>query len=108
MKQARLFLTAAGALAAIGLVAPVHADNTDNVFLTELDRAGIEYADAQDTVSIGKAVCGLLEEGRSPTVIMRSLKISNHHLSVHNTAQFVAISAQTYCPARLSVENAGG
>ncbi|UQX12454.1 DUF732 domain-containing protein [Candidatus Mycobacterium methanotrophicum] len=108
MKHARWLFTVAGAVAAIGLGAPAHADNADTAFLDQLDQAGIEYANAQDTISMGKEVCARLAGGRSPTVIARSLKISNHHLSANNCAQFVAISAQVYCPAQLPAAGAGG
>lgn len=105
MKAARPFLTSVGVCAAICLAAPAHADNTDNAFLQQLDGAGIEYADAQDAISIGKGVCDLLGQGQPPTTVVRSLKISNHHLSVHMAAQFVAISAQTYCPTQLAADS---
>ncbi|GFG73515.1 DUF732 domain-containing protein [Mycobacterium botniense] len=108
MQYARWLLIAAGAVTAVGLAAPVHADNTDTVFLDELDRAGIEYADAQDAVSIGKDVCDYLAAGRPVNTVVRALKMRNHHLSMHNAAQFVAISAQTYCPAQLPAGGISG
>ncbi|KAA8964973.1 DUF732 domain-containing protein [Mycobacterium sp.] len=108
MKHLRWLLTAAGVVTAIGLAAPAHADGTDAVFLDELDRAGIEYADAQDAISAGKGICGYLAEGRPANVIARALKIRNHHLSVNNALQFVVISGETYCPAQLAAADAKG
>lgn len=99
MGNGTAFLTAVVAGAAIGLAAPAHADNADTVFIGQLDQAGIEFADPQDAISIAKKVCDLLGQGRPPVTIARSVKITNHHLSGHNAAQFVAISADTYCPA---------
>ncbi|WP_307857436.1 DUF732 domain-containing protein [Mycobacterium sp. SM1] len=92
----------------MSVAAPVHADNTDSVFLDQLDRAGIEYADAQDAISVGKDVCDYLAAGNPVNTAVRALKIRNHHLSLHNAAQFVAISEQTYCPSQLSAGDIGG
>jgi len=89
------------------VAAPAHADNADSAFLQQLDHAGIEYADPQDAISDAKGICDLLGQGQPPTSVVRSLKISNHHLSVHLAAEFVAISAETYCPAQLSVAGVG-
>lgn len=86
----------------IGVAAPAHADNQDAIFFDQLDRAGIEFADAQDAVSTAKGVCNYLAEGRSTTVVARALKIQNHHLSNNNALQFIEIAGETYCPAELS------
>lgn len=98
----RSALSAAGVLTAIGLAASAHADYNDAIFFDQLDRAGIEFADAQDAVSTAKGVCSYLAEGRSPSVVARALKIRNHHLSNNNCLQFVEIAGETYCPGELS------
>jgi hypothetical protein len=102
------FLSTAIAAAAMGLAAPAHADNADTVFIDQLDRAGIEYSDPQDAISMAKKICDLLAQGRQPVTIARSVKMTNHHLSGHNAAQFVAISADTYCPASEPAVATGG
>lgn len=102
MWSTRLVLPVAGTLTAIGLAVPAQADNGDAVLLDQLDRVGIEFADAQDAVATAKGVCGYLAEGRSPTVVARALKIRNHHLSNNNALQFVEIAGETYCPNDLS------
>lgn len=98
---------AAGVLMTIGLAAPAHADNKDATFFDQLDRAGIEFADAQDAVSTAKGVCNYLSEGRSMSVVARALKIQNHHLSNNNALQFVEIAGETYCPGELSAAVSG-
>ncbi len=95
-------LSAAGVLMTIGLAASAHADDNDAIFFNQLDRAGIEFADAQDAVTAAKGVCDYLAEGRSVTVVARALKIRNHHLSNNNALQFVEIAGDTYCPSQLS------
>jgi len=107
MVWARLLVSAAGTLTAIGLSASAHADNGDAALLDQLDRAGIEFADPQDTVSTAKTVCSYLAEGRPVTVVARALKIRNHHLSNNNALQFVEIAGETYCPADLSAAVSG-
>lgn len=100
-------LSTAGVLMTIGLAASAHADNNDATFFDQLDRAGIEFADAQDAVTAAKGVCDYLAEGRPVTVVARALKIRNHHLSNNNALQFVEISGETYCPSQLSAAASG-
>jgi hypothetical protein len=107
MKCARWFLTAAGAATVIGLAAPVHADNTDPFFLNELDRAGIEYADPQGAISTGREVCNYLQAGHPVNSAARALKIANHHLSMHNATQFVALAQEAYCPMQIPPDGGG-
>lgn len=107
MRSTRLVLPTVGAVMAVGLAASAHADNNDAVFFGQLDRAGIEFSDAQDAVSAAKGICNYLSEGRPVTVVARALKIRNHHLSNNNALQFVEIAGETYCPAELSAAIGG-
>lgn len=100
-------LSAAGVLMTVSLAASAHADTNDAAFFDQLDRAGIEFADAQDAVSAAQGVCNYLAEGRSVTVIARAIKMRNHHLSNNNALQFVEIAGETYCPEQLSAAVSG-
>lgn len=100
-------MSTAGVLMTITLAAPAHADTNDAAFFDQLDRAGIEFADAQDAVSAAKGVCNYLAEGRSVTVVARAIKMRNHHLSNNNSLQFVEIAGETYCPEQLSAAVSG-
>ncbi|UQX09414.1 DUF732 domain-containing protein [Candidatus Mycobacterium methanotrophicum] len=90
-------ILAAASGAAIATATSAHADATDNAFFAALDRAGIEYADPQEAIDAGKAVCAALEEGRPIPVVARGLNLANPDLTPVNAAQFLVIAEEAYC-----------
>ncbi len=93
----------------MGMAAPAHADDaTDELFLRALGETGIEYADPQQAIEAGKAVCGYIEEGNTMNQTVRGVKNANPDLSMTKAAQFVAIARAAYCSAPLIGGGRGG
>ena len=89
----RVLLGLIGAAAAIIVAAPGHAEPGATVvgavdaspdetatFIAALRTAGISFADPEQAVAAGQAVCGVVANG---------------------AAQFAAIAARSYCPHQL-------
>lgn len=90
-----------GAATLVGLAATAHADSDpDAMFLTAVDRAGIEYTDPQEAASVGREVCDYLQAGHQPDGAARALRISNRSLSGKNAAKFVMFAQAAYCPGQ--------
>lgn len=91
-------LAAASLVAVIGMAVPTHAEDAiDELFLGGLNEAGIEYADLQQAIEAGKAVCRSIAEGNTINQTVRGVKNANPYLSATMAAQFVAIARAKYC-----------
>ncbi|MEO8816224.1 MAG: DUF732 domain-containing protein [Mycobacterium sp.] len=105
----RLLLPLLGVSVMIGLAGPAHADPevgaapdpADTNFLFSLHAAGITYNRSDLVISTGKAVCRLMANGTPSTEILADLKQGNPEMTPGHGEQFVAISAQSYCPNQL-------
>jgi Protein of unknown function (DUF732) len=106
----RLVFAAAGLATVVGLGAgPAHADvtGTDQAFLLTLKQAGLSYGDPEGAVNAGKAVCGMVTRGMTGVEIVKNLQDFNPDLEGPGAGQFVALSAQAYCPTALAQKSGG-
>lgn len=71
-------------------------------FLASLRRAGIGFADPEQAVAAGHAVCGLAANGETGLELLTDLRNANPALTISGAAQFAAIAAQAYCPHQLA------
>nr|WP_152666000.1 DUF732 domain-containing protein [Mycobacterium sp. UM_NZ2] len=99
MSIRRWTLIAAGAAALVGLAAPAYADpDSDAMFISAIEQAGIEYTNAADAVSVAREVCAYLGAGHHSDSAARAVRISNRSMSVKNAARFVTFSQVAFCP----------
>ena len=84
--------------AAIALAAPARADDTDQAFLAELDKAGITYADPDQAVTAGKTVCSLKDGGMSDDDVVKNLTEQNSGFVQEKAAKFATVATNAYCP----------
>jgi hypothetical protein len=101
----RQLLTLSTIAVAIGLAAPAHADpsSDDASFLEALKSAGITYQSPEGAVANGKAVCGMLDDGKSAADIVTKLKQANPGFAQRDAAKFLALSSVAYCPKYMQV-----
>lgn len=92
--------------ATIALAAPAHADDSDQVFLADLDKAGIHYSDPDQAVTAGKTVCSLKDGGMTNDDVVTNLTDKNPGFAQEKAAKFATIATNDYCPA--GGEPAGG
>ncbi|ORB10952.1 DUF732 domain-containing protein [Mycobacterium noviomagense] len=98
----------------IALAGPGHADpgaeeGTDNAaFLASLRNAGITYNNADQAITAGHAVCGLIDNGESGLEVLKDLKSTNPGFTTDGAAQFAAIAARSYCPQQLAPSSGAG
>ena len=110
----RVLLGLIGAAAAIIVAAPGHAEPGATVvgavdaspdetatFIAALRTAGISFADPEQAVAAGQAVCGLVANGESGLELLTDLRNANPALTINGAAQFAAIAARSYCPHQL-------
>ncbi|WP_375488075.1 DUF732 domain-containing protein [uncultured Mycobacterium sp.] len=109
------FITALGGIfALIALAVPGHADpgveeGRDNgAFLASLRNAGITYNNADQAITAGHAVCGLIDNGESGLEVLKDLKNTNPGFTTDGAAQFAAIAARSYCPQQLAPSSGEG
>ena len=76
-------------------------DENNGVFLADLNKVGIGFADPAQAVSAGQAVCGCLHNGMGGLHLIQHLQESNPALTESGAAQFATISAKAYCPKQL-------
>lgn len=102
----------------IGFAAPAHADpsvgeqaGADEVaaisnagFLDSLRAAGITYTNADQVISAGQAVCGLVGRGEPGLEVITDLKANNPGFTTDGAAKFAAIAARSYCPQQLAAK----
>lgn len=98
----RTLLTLACVVTAVGLAAPAQADpSQDQAFLVSLHAAGITYKDPESAIAAGKMVCDMANQGKKGVEVVAVLQAGNPGLTQETAAQFTAISASAYCPAKL-------
>jgi Protein of unknown function (DUF732) len=109
----RLLWGVAIVVAAIGLVAPAHADQdpntdpaTDADFLAALRFAGIGYQDPNAAVSAAKTLCQLEDTGSSEDEIIGNLQQRNGFTG-NGAAKFTVIAVGAYCPKYITGEGRG-
>ncbi|MCV7401199.1 DUF732 domain-containing protein [Mycobacterium fragae] len=84
--------------AAIALAAPAGADDGDQTFLADLDRAGIHYSDPDQAVTAGKTVCSLKDSGTSNDDVVTDLTDQNPGFAPEKAAKFATIATNDLCP----------
>jgi hypothetical protein len=104
----RFLLVLASVAAAVGLAAPVHADiDNDQDFLKDLTDAGLTYKDGGNAITIGKAVCAMLDDGQSDAKIVTDLRNQNPDFQGAAAAKFTYLSAAHYCPKYITGDDRG-
>lgn len=104
----RLLLMVTSVAAALGLAAPAHADiNNDQDFLKDLRDAGITYQNPDNAITVGKAVCDLLDDGQSDAKIVTDLRNQNPAFQGASAAKFTYLSAAHYCPKYITGDDRG-
>jgi hypothetical protein len=91
-------------VACIAFAAPAAADPaavSDDDFLAALRQAGITYRTAHEAVTVGRAVCGLMDNGTSGVDAVREVEKSNPGFTLVGAAKFAVIAADRYCPEHL-------
>lgn len=90
---------AIGGAAVVSLAAPAYADtDSDALFISAIEQAGIEYTNPTDVVAVGREVCDYLGAGHHADSAARAVRISNRGMSVKNAARFVTFSQVAFCP----------
>jgi hypothetical protein len=106
----KLLLALLGVSIWIVIAAPAYADpgieqpprnDSDGVFLSDLQKVGISYTDPNQAISAGQAVCALINNGMSGLHLLKHLQENNPALTGSGAAQFATISAKSYCPRQL-------
>ncbi len=90
-------------VATIALAAPARADDSDQAFLADLDKAGIHYSDPDQAVTAGKTVCSLKDNGMTNDEVVTHLTEQNPGLAQEKAAKFATIATNDYC-----AQDAGG
>lgn len=104
----RVLLGLTAVAATLALAVPAHADiDNDQDFLTDLRDAGITYQDPSSAITIGKAVCDLLEDGQSGAKVVTDLRNQNPAFQGASAAHFTYLSASHYCPKYVTGEERG-
>lgn len=113
----KLLLALFGVALGVVAAAPAHAvpgedeaatDENNEVFIADLHRVGISFAEPEQAVAAGKAVCGLISRGVSGLQLLNDLRDNNPALTTNGAAQFATISAKSYCPRQLDASAGGG
>jgi hypothetical protein len=89
--------------ATIALAAPASADDSDQAFVADLDKAGIHYSDSDQAVTAGKTVCSLKDGGMADDEVVTHLTEQNPGFAQEKAAKFATIATNDYCP-----QDAGG
>ncbi|OBG94177.1 hypothetical protein A5697_02660 [Mycobacterium sp. E3251] len=112
----KLLLALLGVSLGIVAAAPAHAipgedeaatDENNEVFIADLHKVGISFADPDQAITAGKAVCGLISRGVSGLQLLNDLRDNNPELTTNGAAQFATISAKSYCPRQLQAAEGG-
>jgi hypothetical protein len=91
-----------GVASALSFAVPAHADPiVDASFVEALSKAGVAFNDSHSAINAGKAVCGLMDQGRSQLDIVALVTQQNSDISTISAAKFTAIAASAYCPQHL-------
>jgi hypothetical protein len=94
---------AAVTIAVAAPAAPALADDSDQAFLADLDKAGIHYSDPDQAVTAGKTVCSLKDNGTTNDDVVTHLTEQNPGFAQEKAAKFATIATNDYCP-----QDAGG
>ena len=95
--------------AAIALAAPARADETDQAFLADLDKAGIHYSGPDQAVTAGKTVCSLKQDNdMSDDDVVKNLTEQNPGFAQQKAAKFATIATNAYCPQGAGAGGGGG
>lgn len=95
---------------AIAAAAPAYAepgtdepptDDDNEVFLADLTATGISFADPNEAIGAGKAVCGFISRGVSGLQLLNDIRDNNPGLTPIDAARFATLSAKHYCPRAL-------
>lgn len=112
----KLLLALLGVALGIVTAVPAHAvpgedeaaaDENNEVFIADLHKVGISFANPDQAVAAGKAVCGLISRGVSGLQLLNDLRDNNPALTTNGAAQFATISAKSYCPRQLESAEGG-
>jgi hypothetical protein len=96
--QQVLAAVAIAAVAATGLAAPAHADQTDDQFISMLNQHGVPYKSASDAIKLAQSVCMTLRrQGSTPTDALKQV-VNKASMDVKAASVFVGASALAYCP----------
>jgi hypothetical protein len=95
-------IAAAGAMAAIGLAAPVaHADTNDGKFLAALKSEGIgDHISDAHAIEAGHFVCVKLDNGISVANVVNDVLYSSN-MPAYHSGFFVGASIKEYCPQHM-------
>ncbi len=77
------------------------SNDSNGVFLADLQKVGIGYSDPNEAISAGQAVCACIHNGMSGLHLLKHLQENNPALTENGAAQFATISAKSYCPRQL-------
>ncbi|OBG31744.1 hypothetical protein A5672_26540 [Mycobacterium alsense] len=101
----KLLLALAGLVVATGLAAPAYADDNpapdDAGFLSALQTAGIKYANPDQAVASGQALCEMASHGAPGLELIGDLRDNNPEMDINTATQFAALSAHYFCPQQL-------
>ena len=95
----RLVVALAVALISLLVVGPTaHADTTDDQFLASLKSQGItDHISSEHAIEAGHFVCVKLDNGVSPSDVVKDVIYSSNMPSYHS-GYFVGASIDAYCP----------
>lgn len=88
-----VFLSAAAVLCAPRAL----ADQTDDAFITALEKHRIAVSDTATLIAMGRTACERLEKGQTPAAVALSVA-RDADLSPHEAGYFIAASIKSYCP----------
>jgi hypothetical protein len=88
--------------AAVTLCAPAAADD-DSDFLQTLAVGKVDYDSAADMIRQAHVTCRLVGEGTKFATIQKALQQTNYSFSFDDSAYFIGLAVNVYCPQYKSV-----
>ncbi len=79
--------------------APVAQADSDDAYLSELQRRGVDYSTADAVIHVGKLACTELHAGQSVLAVINAIKDGG--FSGHDTGIIVGSAVNVYCPDEL-------
>lgn len=100
MRATKLLLFAiACTTTTFGAFSVAHADSNDDAFIEALNAVGIEYPNADQAISSGKAVCSyIIADRHTENQTVQMVAEQNPKLSPIQAVQFVNLARGAYCP----------
>ena len=84
---------------AFGAFGVARADGNDDAFIEALNAVGIEYPNADQAISSGKAVCSyIIADRHTENQTAQMVAEQNPKLSPIQAVQFVNLARGAYCP----------